>query len=152
MRFLFFFLSLFFLSLSGISQVVFDFEKGDLEGWTQAPAGNWAADTVKTITGLYSLHHVFDNSESGTDRISYPLPHIVPDSGDMVFRFRLRHGYAPASSNNWGVFLYADRDAYYMKKDSAINGYVLGVNMTGSDDSLRLWKVRNGKFTGILNA
>ena len=33
-----------------------------------------------------------------------------------------------------------------------LNGYAVGVNQTGSDDTLRLWKVNNGIFNTVVNS
>lgn len=146
----------FFLILSfhfpiAVAQFVADFEEGCIDGWVESVPGRWAADSMNRIFGRYSLHHIFDNSEAGMDAISHSLPSFVPDSGEMVFLCRIRHGYAPSGSNRWGWFLYADADASIMVSGKQINGYMAGINFTGNDDCLHLYKVRNGACIAIYN-
>ena len=128
------------------------FEEADLSGWKQYPAGRWEASAIEPITGQYSLHHTFDNTLAGEDRISCSLQGLSVDTQTVTWFFRLRHGYNPSSSNRWGVYLGADADAEQMHPGGAVNGYLLGVNCSGgTDDLLRLWKVSGGSNTELLN-
>jgi hypothetical protein len=45
----------------------------------------------------------------------------------------------------------SDNEPGSMSIVSGTNGYAIGVNLTGSDDTLRLWKVRNGILTTVIN-
>lgn len=104
----------------------------------QFPPGRWGVDSLDPISGRYSLHHSYDNSEPGCD---YFMMHHGPFSGDSLsFSFRLRHGYASSSGNNWQFALLADFDGEIRE------GIVLGVNLEGSDDLLRLWRARDGVY------
>jgi len=135
----------------GFSQFSAEFEDGWPTGWEESVSGRWFADSVGCISGRFSLHHIFDNPESGSDAISHVLPSFVPDSGEMTFSCRIRHGYAPSSSNRWGWFLYADAAARSMLPGGEANGYMVGVNYTGNDDCLHLYKVRKGICSDIFN-
>lgn len=142
----------FLLRLStGFAQFSADFEEGNLTGWLENMPGRWTADSAEAISGRFSLHHNYDNPESGSDAVSHFLPDFVPDSGEMTFSCQIRHGYAPSSSNRWGWFLYADNSAVSMLPGGKVNGYMVGVNFTGNDDCLHLYKLRNGTCLDIFN-
>lgn len=135
-----------------LSQVKYDFEDGLLTGWSQFPEGRWAASASLPIHGKYSLHHIFDNTVAAADMISLSTEGLEPELDTVRWKFQIRHGYNPSSSNRWGVFLTADAGAQEMHPGGSINGFVIGVNYTGaSDDLLRLWKVSNGSATEIIN-
>ncbi len=66
--------------------------------------------------------------------------------------FRVRHGYPPSSSNNWQVAFLAKFSSGSTSGETAsgiIEGLVLGVNLTGSDDRLALWQLDEGKMVEI---
>lgn len=117
-----------------LAQYHFDFENGFVKPFLQVPPERWEIATGEAISGSFSLHHSYDNPESGTD---YCLFRHDPlrDSDSISFSFRVRHMYAPSSANNWQVALLADF------KGRITGGLVLGVNFTGSDDLVSLWKV-----------
>jgi len=126
------------------SQVSYNFESGNLTGWTQAPDLRWAASTSSPLGGSYSLKHIFNNSTDATDRISIPLPSWNPLIGSVTWQVKVRHGYDPSSSNRWWIMLMSDQDASQMQPSGVYSGYAVGVNLTGSDDLLKLWRVDNG--------
>jgi hypothetical protein len=132
-------------------QVNETFESATLSRWSQGITGHWKADTAGSLAGQYSLHHVFDNPESGNDQAGIPLTGLEPTMGSTSWIFKLKHGYDPSSSNNWGVFLLSDSEPAAMIPGGAVSGFVIGVNLTGYDDTLRLWKVRNGSLSVVLS-
>ena len=123
-------------------QIVENFESGNLINWKQSVDGYWKADTSESISGSYSLRHIFDNPDAGTDQIGISADSLQPSEGDVKWSFIIRYGYDPSSSNNWAVFLMSDTDPSVIVSDGNTNGYALGVNLTGYDDTLRLWKVK----------
>ncbi|NVO08787.1 MAG: hypothetical protein HXX16_02380 [Bacteroidales bacterium] len=138
------FLLLSFLPIICSSQVSYNFESGNLTGWTQVPDLRWAASTSSPLGGSYSLKHIFNNSTDATDRISTPLPSWNPIAGSVTWQVKVRHGYDPSSSNRWWIMLMSDQDASQMQPSGVYSGYAVGVNLTGSDDLLKLWRVDNG--------
>ena len=66
--------------------------------------------------------------------------------------FVLRHGYDPSSSNNWTIFLMSDTGPFSMSAGEGTNGYAVGVNIAGSDDTLRLMKMKSGVLTTVVNS
>jgi hypothetical protein len=132
-------------------QIVENFEQGNSDRWVQSNPGRWKADGSEALSGNFSLHHVFDNPEAGTDKIGLPVKNLHPDEGTTRWTFIVRHGYDPSSSNNWAVFLMSDASPETMSTDGITNGYAIGVNITGTDDSLRLVKVKGNSVTTVLN-
>lgn len=143
------FLSLMFQTLSG--QVTDNFESGNIARWTESIIGRWKADSINPLSGKFSLHHIFDNPDAGTDQIAIPVTDLKPGLGLTSWSFKLKHGYDPSSSNNWGVFLMADNTPSSMMPGGNVNGFVIGVNLTGYDDTLRLWKIKNGTLFPVVN-
>ncbi len=132
-------------------QIVENFEAGAIVNWIQSTEGHWKADTAASLSGRFSLHHIFDNPDAGIDRIGIPLKNLHPTRGMTSWSFLVRHGYDPSSSNNWSVFVMSDCDPSGMPYDGVTNGYAIGVNLTGSDDTLRLWKVKGTLITNVIN-
>lgn len=138
------------MPLMAISQTInYDFEDGDLSAWTQSAEGLWKTSTSNAIEGTQSLNHAQVSGELA-DRISVELPAWNGNEGDITWRFKLRHRVNPTSGNHWSVFLTSDKDAMGMIWSGTPNGYLVGVNLTGYDDMLRLYRVDNGSFTPIL--
>lgn len=132
------------------AQQYINFESGDLSHWQQSPANRWGIVTGNNaIAGNYSLKHTFDNTAAGNDRLSIPLDNICFEDCEMSWRWLLKHAYDPSASNGWAVFLAADTNAIEMMKGGVVNGYAIGVNVTGSNDLLCLYKVTNGTFSVI---
>ena len=76
-------------------QIVENFEQGNLTGWRQYPDGRWKADTSEAISGRYSMHHDFDNQDSGTDQVGMAIDSLHPSEGEVKWCFSVRHGYDP---------------------------------------------------------
>jgi hypothetical protein len=132
-------------------QIVENFESANLINWRQSTDGRWEADTSESISGRYSLHHIFDNTDSGTDRIGISIDSLHPSEGVVKWSFIIRYGCDPSSSNNWAVFLMSDTDPSVIISDGTTNGYAIGVNLSGYDDTLRLWKVKGDDVTPVVN-
>ena len=133
--------------------VAYDFEDGSLVDWTQFPTERWEVSTSNPLGGTRSLKHIQTSPPTGTtyvDRISAPFPIWDENDGTITWRFRLRHRFNPSGTNHWAVFLSSDVNAEGMISTGNPNGYAVGVNLTGTDDILRLYRVTNGSFTSIL--
>jgi hypothetical protein len=128
-----------------------DFEDGDITNWTESTAARWGASGNLPINGNFSLHHTYENDDAGHDQISIPSSAYNINSQKTIWRFQLKYGYTPSSSNNWSCFLFSDQDAANMHPGGNANAYALGVNYTGSDDTLRLWKISSGSAAEIIN-
>jgi Lamin Tail Domain/FlgD Ig-like domain len=140
------------MPVSAFGQIVENFESGNITNWIQSAEGRWNADTIESLSGRYSLHHVFDNPDAGIDQIGIPLKNLHPSEGIIRWSFLVRHGYDPSSSNNWGVFLMSDKAPVDMSPDGNTNGFAVGVNLTGYDDTLRLLKVKGKEITTVIDS
>jgi hypothetical protein len=132
-------------------QVLENFESGSIINWVQSTEGRWKADTSESLSGSFSLHHIFDNPDAGTDVIGMPDNNLHLSEGLTRWSFLIRYGYDPSSSNNWSVFLMSDTRPSDMIPDGSTNGYAVGVNLAGYDDTLRLWKVKGSILTPVIN-
>jgi Lamin Tail Domain/CHU_C Type IX secretion signal domain len=132
-------------------QIVENFEGASIVNWIQSTEGRWKADTTASLSGRFSLHHIFDNPDTGIDRIGIRVKNLHPSQGMTRWSFLVRYGYDPSSLNNWFVFLMSDNGPASMSTDGETNGYAIGVNLIGSDDTLRLWKVKGNLITTIVN-
>lgn len=132
-------------------QIIEDFEDGNKANWIESEAGHWEVTPDNTINGTYSLHHSFDNSSSGHDQISILLSGLQLNLGQTQWKFKLRHSYATSSQNNWAVFLLSDSDAQNMHPAATSESIIMGVNFTGSDDTIKVWKCSSGTNEVIVN-
>ena len=144
-------LLVFVMPFMAYGQIVENFESGNVNNWLQSTEDRWKADTAESISGRFSLHHIFDNPDAGTDRIGISVRNLHPSEGLTRWSFLLRHGYDPSSLNNWSVFLMSDAEPDALFQDETDNGFALGVNMTGFDDTLRLCKVKGNSVTPFIN-
>ncbi len=136
---------------SMLSQVNDNFEDGNLVEWTQSDIDRWEASEENPLNGIYSLHHAYDNPNPGYDQISIPFGSYDITSNNTTWRFQIKHTYTPSSSNNWACFLFSNTDALQMHPSGTANGYALGVNYTGFDDSIKLWKIAGGAASEVIN-
>jgi hypothetical protein len=143
-------LLVFYMPLMAYGQIIENFETGIPDGWVQSAEGHWSSDTISALDGKYSLHHVFDNSSSGSDCIGIQINDLHPEEGVTIWKFLIRHDCDPSSSNNWSVFLMSDTDPGSLAEGASANGFAVGVNLTGYDDTLRLWKIEDGSVSVII--
>ncbi len=144
--------NIFLLVCPAYPQLHFNFEDGKLNGWQQSTAGRWEASPLEPISGTYSLHHVFDSPIADNDQISFIYPQNINYNDTIQWSFRIRHSYNPSSANNWAFFLASDNSASNMCPDGKICAIAVGVNYTGSDDLLKIWKIENGNATVVLQS
>lgn len=139
-----------FVSVFAFGQTInYDFESEDLSDWSQFPVDTWTVVDVDPLEGNKSLKHA-PASGTGADRISVELPQWDSAEGTVIWQFMLNHKWNPSSSNFWAVYLSSNNDAEGMISDALPNGYVVGVNLTGSDDLLKLYRADGGVYTPIL--
>jgi len=96
------------------------------------------------------LVHDYDPGEPGRDRIAYGYG-VDFSRQPYCWRFQVQYLRDPSGGNNWGFFLAADHSAKEMHPSGAVDGYVVGVNYSGHDDVLKLWKVISGSGYELLN-
>jgi hypothetical protein len=140
------------LPLLGHGQIYENFESQNITNWIQSEEGRWKADATLSLSGSFSLHHIFDNPDAGADQIGIPLKNLHPSQELTRWSFLVKHGYDPSSQNNWAVFLMSDNGPGFMSTDGGTRGYAIGVNLIGSDDTLRLWKIDGTKITTVIDS
>ena len=144
-------LSLLVFSQCVEAQFSFDFEDAGTTGWIFCQPGSWGIDDVTPLEGSYSMHHVLDNSVASSDAAMLSIAGLCPSCGTVTWEFLIRHGADPSSSNRWLYLLMSDAGPDEICSGSSINGYAAGVNLTGYDDTLRLWHLSDGKAEVILS-
>lgn len=116
-----------------------DFESGTLAGWAADSAGAWAASAAGPLSGSYSLKHVA--AGANTNYASIAQSYSV-EGMQTTWRFLVRYANAnPSGGNRFHVYLMANQANL---TNSAVSGYAVGVNLSGTDDRLKLWRVANG--------
>lgn len=138
-------LFLFLLSWTS-AQTVFlsdDFEDGNKDGWKANNDTQWVASSVSPISGVYSLkHHV--SGVSGHSFIRHALTGMDVNTNVIRWRFNLKNGnFDPSTSNKFWAYL-------FVHDTTQVDGYALGVNLTGGSDSLSLWKLTNSVADGLI--
>ncbi|WP_372644753.1 lamin tail domain-containing protein, partial [Ancylomarina sp.] len=120
------------------SLVLFDdFESQSLSAWENT--SDWTSSSYLLINGSYSLKHNLTNA-IGKSFIAQPLDNIHIGSESIYWEFILKNSdWDPTSSNKFVFHLLMD----FNNPDLADNLYSVGVNMSGSDDKLSLWKTND---------
>ncbi len=122
-----------------------DFEKSlHLYNWESNDLNRWEISSVGYLNGSFSLHHSYDNPSTGTDYIFRAYPFALNFYDTLSWQFIIKHGYLPSSANNWGFYLSAD--CIYGKDQCISSGILVGVNLTGSDDGLNLYQIKDKKI------
>lgn len=119
-----------------------DFESNSISGWKQAT--DWEVSTTEKISGALSLKHS-SKATSGNSSIFHSAS-LDWNSSDIEWSFKLKNGnWDPSSSNRFWFYLSADSI-----RTDLINGWAVGVNISGSSDLLAIWRIRNGKADSLI--
>lgn len=135
------FLSVLFIINSSATPILSDnFEDGNLAGWIQGTANNWANTTNSPITDLRSMQHNLSN----TDAVSYVYTNLSANTEvHSTWRFNLKNDWTanPSSDNKFWVYLIANENNL---TNNTVDGYAVGVNFDEMSDLLKLWRVTDG--------
>lgn len=119
-----------------------DFESGNLSGWKLTD--DWEVSALEEIAGNFSLKHLskpISGNSSLFHNVSADLNLV-----DLEWAFTFKNGnWDPSSSNRFLFYLTADTIL-----TDLINGFAVGVNISGSSDLLNLWRIRNGKADSLI--
>ena len=119
-----------------------DFEDGNFSDWKQMEY--WEVSAVEKISGEFSLKHS-GQATAGTSSIFHAVDSDL-ESSDIEWKFTLKNGkWDPSSSNKFWFYLCADTT-----QTELINGWAVGVNITGSTDLLQLWRITKGKTDSLI--
>lgn len=119
-----------------------DFEYGNISDWKQT--NDWEVSAVEPINGTNSLK----NRNSGVSGVSSVFHTLRGDLAafDYQWTFSAKNGkWDPSSSNKFWFYLCADTI-----KPELISGYAVGVNVSGSNDLLQLWRLKKGKADSLI--
>jgi len=119
-----------------------DFENNSISGWEQTT--DWEVSASEKISGALSLKHS-TKASSGNSAIFHSAGSDW-NASDIEWSFKLKNGnWDPSSSNRFWFYLSADTI-----RTDLINGWAVGVNLSGSSDLLELWRIRNGKADSLI--
>lgn len=131
-------------SFAGIDTTVLEdnFETGTFSNWGQA--SDWEVSSADKISGTWSLKHSA-KATAGNSSIFHPAKADLKIL-DLEWKFSLKNGnWDPSSSNRFWFYLSADT-----VKAEIVNGWAVGINISGTDDLLELWRIRNGKADSLI--
>ncbi|MFA5327688.1 MAG: gliding motility-associated C-terminal domain-containing protein [Prolixibacteraceae bacterium] len=119
-----------------------DFESGDISYWKQT--NDWEVSAENCIAGIYSLRHS-GKATSGSSSIFHSFSSDL-NSDNLQWSFKIKNGnWDPSSSNKFWFNLCADTI-----QTDLINGFAVGVNISGSSDLLELWRIGKGKADSLI--
>jgi len=119
-----------------------DFENNSISGWKQTT--DWEVSATEKISGALSLKHS-TKASSGNSAIFHSAGSDW-NASDIEWSFKLKNGnWDPSSSNRFWFYLSTDTI-----RTDLINGWAVGVNITGSSDLLELWRIRSGKADSLI--
>jgi len=133
------------------AQIRYDFENRDLSCWFMQADSAWDASAQSPVTGEYSLKHVRDNPQSGSDMICLPIDSLRPEQGTTRWQFALKHGYDPSQANRWAVYLVSDHTSLTYDEFSEISAIAITLDHNTSDDIVRLLRIDKGDVFEIIN-
>jgi len=131
-------------SFAGNDTIVVEdnFESGSFQNWKQTE--DWEVSSTDKITGTFSLRHS-TKATAGNSSVFHQAKADLKTL-DLQWKFSLKNGnWDPSSSNRFWFYLCADTT-----KTDLINGFAVGVNISGSSDLLELWRIRNGKADSLI--
>lgn len=119
-----------------------NFESGSFQNWKQTE--DWEVSSTDKITGTFSLRHSA-KATAGNSSVFHQAKADLKTL-DLQWKFNLRNGnWDPSSSNRFWFYLCADTI-----NTELINGFAVGVNISGSSDLLELWRIQNGKTDSLI--
>ncbi len=123
-----------------------DFESLDLSSWENV--GDWVVSSYKPIEGVNSLKHNLSNAV-GSSYIVHPLNNIQIGAESIYWEFILQNAdWDPSGSNNFGFNLLMNSND--PKRADIL--YSVGVNLSGTDDKLGMWKTEGGRSYLIMTS
>ena len=117
-----------------------DFEDGNFNGWVENAAGRWSASSVNPMNGAFSLREV-DQSAAGSSYISKAMGGVDLSTGAVSWQWQNGYNNDPSTSNKFWFWIVANEANV---TSGTVDGYAVGVNLSGSSDLVTLWRVDNG--------
>ena len=136
----FIFYLLFFASFESKGQFMFidNFENGQFGNWGDTT--QWNISNQAPVSGKYSLRHAVTGIRSSSF-INREIPLSGFNNGLITWNFKLKNGnWIFGATEQFCFFLIADKPDI-----TAANGYAIGINLTGSDNVLKLCRMEGGR-------
>ncbi len=119
-----------------------DFESGNISGWKQT--NDWEVSAENSIAGANSLRHSA-KATNGSSSLFHSFSAEL-NSDNLKWSLKIKNGnWDPSSSNKFWFYLCADTT-----RTELINGFAVGINISGSSDLLELWRVKKGKADSLI--
>jgi hypothetical protein len=119
-----------------------NFETGTFRDWQQT--ADWEISATEPISGTFSLKH--SAKAAAGNSATFHQAKADTKNLDLEWKFSLKNGnWDPSSSNRFWFYLNADTT-----KTDLINGFAVGVNISGSNDLLELWRIQKGKADSLI--
>ncbi len=136
----FIFYLLFFASFESKGQFMFidNFENGQFGKWGDTT--QWNVSYQAAVSGKYSLRHAVTGVRSASF-INREIPLSGFNNGSITWDFKLKNGnWIFGATEQFCFFLIADKPDI-----TTANGYAIGINLTGSDNVLKLCRMEGGR-------
>ncbi|MBL7940961.1 MAG: hypothetical protein JNL43_16505 [Flavobacteriales bacterium] len=124
-----------------------DFEDGNFLGWNEGTVGHWVSSTSSPLGGAYSLRHATLGIAS-TSYINKNIGAVDLTTSAATWQWQYKYNNDPSTNNKFWFWVSANEANV---TSATVDGYAVGVNMTGGSDLITLWKVTNG-ISGTLTA
>ena len=119
-----------------------DFEDGNISDWENV--NDWEVSPVDKINGNFSLKNRVSGI-SGISSIFHPITGNFSAFG-YSWNFTMKNSkWDPSSSNKFWFYLSTDTLVPEM-----IDGWAVGVNISGTSDMLQLWRIKKGKADSLI--
>jgi trimeric autotransporter adhesin len=105
----------------------------------------WNNNNSLPITGNRSLRISAGSAQETNYIYTQPTPYSLA-TGTTTWRFNVKTDYDPSTNNKF--YFYLTSNNTNLGTSSSANGYVVGVNFSGSDDKIKLWKSTSGSADG----
>lgn len=80
----------------------------------------------------------------------FSIAGLHPEQGAVRWNFTVRHATDPSSSNKWFFIVMSDAGPQDICDGRGYSGFAAGVNLTGYDDTLRLWHIEEGRAETVI--
>jgi hypothetical protein len=117
-----------------------DFEDGNIIGWNEGTPSDWYASTTSPLGGAYSMRHT-TLGVAGTSYFNKAMGAVDLTAGSVSWQWQNGYNNDPSGNNKFWFWIVANEADV---TSSTVDGYAVGVNLTGTTDLVTLWKVTNG--------